>query len=74
MPDNATVRRITIGCRYPVDHVALLDAIARRRGYPDRAACIRAALDHWIEMHLPGSLRDSQEAGRKGPAQEGRES
>lgn len=53
---TARVENISIGCRYPEDRVDLLDAIGKRRGDTDRAGTIRAALDDFIERHLPGSL------------------
>lgn len=59
MPDNTTVPKVPIGCRYPVDRIDLLDAIGKRLRFPDRAANIRAALDFWIEKHLPGALGES---------------
>jgi hypothetical protein len=55
MTENATVSKVPIGCRYPEDRVDLLDAIAKRRGDPDRAATIRHALDRLIEEHFPGA-------------------
>lgn len=53
MADTATVNKVTIGCRYPEDRVDLIDAIGKRRGDPDRAATIRAALDKLIAEHFP---------------------
>lgn len=61
MTENATaqVRRITVGCRMPSDHVDLLDAVTKRRGDPDRATTIRIAIERIIEEHFPGSTKEA---------------
>lgn len=51
-PGIASIRDVSIGCRYPEDRVDLLDAITKRLGMRNRSEVIRMALDEMVERHF----------------------
>jgi hypothetical protein len=42
------IKRVVVGVRYPLDRVALLDAVKARWGVTDRGAVIEAALNRLL--------------------------
>lgn len=56
--EGASIRRVSVGFRYPEDRVALVDAIARRRGV-DRSDVLADAADRLIRQELPGALDEA---------------
>lgn len=55
-PGGRTATR-TVGARYPLDLIHLLDSIAKRRGFPSRADLIEAALNDVVESEFPGATK-----------------
>jgi hypothetical protein len=47
----------TVGARYPLDLIPLLDSIAVRRGLKTRADLIEAVLNETVESEFPGATR-----------------
>lgn len=58
-PVNGAVKTFTIGTKYALDRVALLDAIAIRRGV-SRSRVIADTLDEAIEREFPGALKEER--------------
>lgn len=52
----------TVGTRYPLDLIDLLDAITKRRGYASRADLIEATLNEVVESEFPGATRRDKAA------------
>lgn len=55
----ASERAETVGTRYPVERIKLLEAVQARRKDATRADTIRHALDRLIDEHFPGSVGQS---------------
>jgi len=53
--EGATVRRVTVGFRYPEDRVALVDAIAKRRRV-DRSEIFASAVDRLLEEEFGSAV------------------
>lgn len=47
----------TVGTRYPLDLIPLLDSIAMRRGFVTRADLIEFALHELVESEFPGATK-----------------
>lgn len=52
----------TVGTRYPLDLIPLLDSIALRRGHGNRAALIEATLNSLVESEFPGATGERKAA------------
>lgn len=52
----------TVGTRYPLDLIPLLDSIAMRRGHKDRASLIEATLNDLVESEFPGATGERRAA------------
>ena len=60
MSDNtrSTTKRVPVGFRYPEDRVALVDAVAKRRGV-DRSDVLADATDRLLEIEFPGCTQEA---------------
>jgi metal-responsive CopG/Arc/MetJ family transcriptional regulator len=47
----------TVGTRYPLDLIPLLDSIAMRRGFTTRADLIEETLNRLVESEFPGATK-----------------
>jgi hypothetical protein len=47
----------TVGARYPLDLIPLLDSIALRRGAKNRSTLIETVLNDLVESEFPGATR-----------------
>lgn len=48
-----------VSTKYPLDRIALLEAVQRRRGDRFLSGTVAHALDRLIEEHFPGSLGEA---------------
>lgn len=57
--NKASIEKPMVGCRYPADRVALLDAIRARCGDKYMSDTVRRALDELVEQHFPGATGEA---------------